>query len=94
MDYSLKANLYLRGVASTPCPDCPPERRYPIVSIAEKTKACIQYCKFALMIWILSEEQRKIWEEFRPPEMKEKDIQKAIDEKKFALEEAIARERQ
>ena len=90
MDYPLKATWYLHGVesASTRCPDCPFSPIYTL----EKTKECFKRCTFTIMVWLLDGEQEKIYEESRPPEMKRKDIEKAINERKIVqIEKVIGR---
>ena len=79
MDYSLKATLYLYGVSFTPCSDCPFKNEKPPISICEKTEKCFQRCPFEIMVWILSSRQRKIYEKFRPPALKKRDFEQAIN---------------
>lgn len=80
MDYSLKATLYLWGVASTPCKDCPYKGEYPAISILIKTKKCFERCPYPIMIWILSKEQLELYETIRSLELKQRDINKAQKE--------------
>jgi len=80
MDYSLKATLYLWGVAFSPCKDCPYKGERPAISILIKTKKCFKRCPYPIMIWILSKEQLELYEIIRPLELKQKDIDKAQKE--------------
>jgi hypothetical protein len=91
MDYSLKATQYLYGISQTPCPNCPFKNEYPPVPFEKKTKKCFERCKFKIIIWILNQEQLSVYEQFRPPEKKKKDIELAINEGKIALVEEILR---
>lgn len=88
MDYSLKANLYLHGVAFTPCEDCPfkDERLPGIIKIGPmrtRMEMCFERCPYEIMIWLLSKEQFQLYEKLRPLEKKKKDFQKAIRENKI-----------
>jgi len=80
MDYSYKATLYLQGNAFTPCNDCPFKNDDPYVSLNEKIERCFQGCPHDIMVWLLNKEQLEIYERLRPPERKQKDIEKAIKE--------------
>jgi len=93
MDYCLKANLYLRGVAFMPCPDCykkwhpKNEKPFPTtenrsIPFSEKINERLLSCPFEIMLWILSEDQFQLWEKLRSLEMKKKEIEKAINEHK------------
>jgi len=85
MDYSLKANLYLQGVALTPCNDCPFRGEKPVVPIWAKTQRCFKRCPHPIMIWILNKQQLKLYEKVRPPELKERDANKAIKEERIII---------
>jgi len=92
MDYSLKINLYLHGVASTPCFDCPFKNEHPAVPLWEKTEKCFQRCPYDILIWILNKEQLARYENLRPPEKKEAEIKRAINEGKIVrIEETLRR---
>lgn len=84
MAYPLKVNLYCKGVAFTPCNDCPFKNENPVVPIWKKTEKCFQRCPFEILIWILNEEQQEMYEKLRPPEMKEREIKRAQREGKIA----------
>ena len=83
MDYSLKVNLFLRGVASTPCTDCPFKNERFFAPIWERTKKCFQKCPFGIVIWILSKEQLMLYETVRSERLKERDIRKAREERQI-----------
>lgn len=88
MEYPIKATWYLRSVysAATICPDCPSPPQFAL----EKTKKCCEICLFPMMIWLFDDEQRKVWEEIRPVDMKKKDIAKAIEEETIGRVPKIA----
>lgn len=85
MDYSLKANRYLHGVAFTPCNDCPFKGENPAVSIPLKTQKCFERCPYQIMVWILSEQQLRLYYKVRPPELKDKDFNKAVNEERVII---------
>ena len=87
MDYSIKAGNYLCGGYRTPCLNCSLKGDNPAGSILERTKICFEKCTFEIMIWLLSDEQNRLYEEVRPKTMKERDVQKAITKKRFIMEE-------
>jgi len=91
MDYSLKINLDLRGVESTPCLDCPLTKE-PVVPIWEKAEKCFQRCPYEILVWILNKEQLEKYEKLRPPERREVEIKRAINERKIVqIEETLRR---
>jgi len=77
-DYPEKATWLLRGVENvrTICQDC----SLPPLDVQEKMMACCGRCPFAMMIWLLNESQAETWLELRPPDMRQKEIEKAIME--------------
>lgn len=83
MAYSLKVNRYYKGVAYTPCNDCPFKKEDPCVSICDKTKDCFKRCPYEIVIWILSPSQTAEYEKLRPPDMKNKELERAINERKI-----------
>jgi hypothetical protein len=83
--YLLKSTRYIHGVSQIPCPDCPYKNEYPPVSILKKDEDCFRRCRFEISIWILSEDQLKLYEKVRPPEKKKKDVELAIREGKIVL---------
>jgi hypothetical protein len=83
--YTLKSTRYIYGVSQIPCPDCPHKNEYPPVSILKKDEDCFRRCRFEISIWILSEDQLKLYEKVRPPEKKKKDVELAIREGKIVL---------
>jgi hypothetical protein len=80
MVYAFKSNFYLHGVFFIPCKDCPFQNEIPAVPILEKDKDCFKRCPHDIMIWLLNEEQTTLYEKFRPPEKKKKELEKAIKE--------------
>lgn len=90
MDYPEKATWYIRGVDNTKpiCDDCPsPPRR-----ALEKIRECCKICPFQMIIWLFNKEQGEIWKETRPLDMKKKDIEKAVNERRIAqVEKTIGR---
>ena len=90
--YPLKATRYIYGIFQNPCPNCPYMNEYPPVPIYEKDEYCFKKCPFEICIWILNEEQLKIYEKVRPPEKKKRDIEMAIREGKIIpIEETLGR---
>lgn len=90
MEYPEKATWLLRGVKSarTICPDCPS----PPTFVSEKTRVCCGSCPFLMMIWIFNEKQMKIWDELRPPDIKRKEVEKAVNEQKISqIEQTMGR---
>jgi len=85
MDYSLKANRYLKDIAFTPCEDCSFKGENPAVSILIKTQRCFERCPYPIMVWILSEQQLKLYEKVRPSELKERDLNKAVNEEQIII---------
>ena len=83
MIYAFKANFYLHDIFSIPCRDCPFQNEIPAVSILEKDKNCFKRCPHDIMIWLLNEEQTALYERFRPPEKKKRELEKAIKEGKI-----------
>lgn len=91
LDYPEKATWHLYGVdnASLICPDC----HSPPVNMSERITACCERCPFALMIWLLNKRQAEIWLKVRPPDMKRKEVEKAVSEQRKIshLKEVIGR---
>jgi len=83
MIYSLKANFYLKRLFSTPCDDCPFKEENPSVPISEKDEDCFKRCPFDIMIWLLNEKQTALYQKFRPPEKKKRELEKVIREGKI-----------
>ncbi len=70
------------------------------ISLGRKIDECLlsliewrlKNCPFKIMIWILNEDQLRLWEKVRSPEMKKKEIEKAINERKMPQVESTYRE--
>jgi hypothetical protein len=77
-DYPEKATWWLRGVENvrTICHDC----SSPPLEAQEKMMACCQKCPFAMMVWLFNESQAETWLRLRPPDMRQKEIEKAVTE--------------
>lgn len=70
MLYCLKAAEKLKKVQTIPCSDC---KSICEVSIFERDKYCFKNCKYPVMTELLDENQIKLYEIFRPDELKSLD---------------------
>jgi hypothetical protein len=59
------------------------------VPIWEKTERCFKRCPYEIVIWILSKKQFKLYEKLRPPELKEKELERAKREGKIIFVQQI-----
>jgi len=78
MLYCLKAARKLGKAQCIPCSDCKSQKYWKDerfgVPLSERDKFCFQYCEYPILLELLDEEQRKLYEKFRPPEKKAIDI--------------------